>query len=59
MQCNLLRFLIILLYRLPAEALNLLDYMLQLDPRRRCTARQALDSPWLRGVDPAKIVPPK
>ncbi|TPP67518.1 Cyclin-dependent kinase 12 [Fasciola gigantica] len=44
---------------LPTEALNLLDYMLQLDPRRRCTARQALDSPWLRGVDPIKIVPPK
>ncbi|VDP35395.1 unnamed protein product, partial [Echinostoma caproni] len=44
---------------IPGDALNLLDCMLQLDPRRRCSARQALESPWLKGVDPAKIVPPR
>ncbi|KAF5394490.1 hypothetical protein PHET_11335 [Paragonimus heterotremus] len=44
---------------IPALALDLLDHMLQLDPRRRCNARQALDSPWLRKIDPTRVPPPR
>ncbi|CAL8070009.1 unnamed protein product [Calicophoron daubneyi] len=44
---------------LPPKALDLLDNMLQLDPNRRCNARQALDSSWLRNIDPNRIPPPK
>ncbi|CAH8515096.1 unnamed protein product [Heterobilharzia americana] len=44
---------------IPSQAVDLLDHMLQLDPQRRCSAREALASPWLRNVDPTRITPPR
>jgi len=43
---------------LPGCALDLMDKMLMLDPKRRCSADEALLSPWLRNIDVAKIKPP-
>uniref|UniRef100_A0A915BNJ3 Cyclin-dependent kinase 12 n=1 Tax=Parascaris univalens TaxID=6257 RepID=A0A915BNJ3_PARUN len=39
--------------------LDLLDRLLELDPRKRITARQALQHAWLRELDPNAIESPK
>ena len=43
---------------MPAIALELLDGMLALDPKKRMTAQKALESEWLRDVDPNTMSPP-
>ena len=40
---------------MPAPAMELLDGMLALDPSKRVDARKALESEWLRSVDPASV----
>lgn len=42
---------------LPAQALDLLDLLLQLDPSKRPSASQAINHPWLIRVEP-ELVPP-
>merc|ERR1719219_1035767 len=40
---------------MPGPAMELLDGMLALDPSKRVDARKALESEWLRNVDPASV----
>ena len=44
---------------LPPKALDLLDAMLTLDPKRRITAENSLNCDWLKGFDKSKITPPQ
>jgi cyclin-dependent kinase 12/13 len=44
---------------MPSTALDLLDKMLELDPEKRITAEDALQSAWLKNIFPEKISPPE
>ena len=44
---------------LPADALDLLDCMLTLDPSKRITSAHALEHPFLKDVDVKQIAPPR
>ena len=39
-------------WHMPSAALSLMDKMLELDPEKRISAKDALESPWLKSVNP-------
>ncbi|XP_043232040.1 cyclin-dependent kinase 12-like isoform X2 [Amphibalanus amphitrite] len=45
-------------WHMPSAALSLMDKMLELDPEKRISAKDALESPWLKSVNPDRT-PPK
>lgn len=42
---------------MPQPALDLLDHMLALDPKKRISATNALRHSWLKHLDPTKVKP--
>lgn len=44
---------------MPKTALDLLDQMLELDPSKRISAQAAIESPFLKDINPEDIPPPE
>lgn len=42
---------------MPVAALDLLDLLLTLDPKKRCTAAEALRMDWLRDINLQRLPP--
>lgn len=42
---------------MPSPAIDLLDKMIMLDPKKRLTASDALKHQWIRHIDPSKVPP--
>ncbi|KAI6189604.1 Cyclin-dependent kinase 12 [Aphelenchoides bicaudatus] len=42
----------------PPPALDLFDQLLALDPKKRPSAKKALDHEWIRNINPSKVPPP-
>ncbi|XP_043196474.1 cyclin-dependent kinase 12-like isoform X2 [Amphibalanus amphitrite] len=45
-------------WHMPSAALSLMDKMLELDPKNRISADDALKSPWLKNINSDKLPPP-
>ncbi|XP_074033895.1 cyclin-dependent kinase 12-like isoform X2 [Leptinotarsa decemlineata] len=53
------RRLMDIFYFISPLALEILDEMLMLDPDKRITVEDALNSSWLKNINPERITPPE
>jgi len=56
---ELIKYLLVFYFSLPEPALDLFDRMLELDPAKRISANDALQSAWLQTVHGDSLKPPQ